>query len=110
MYNGKIRVLMIKPMERPKVCYVEPTIKTFRRVINARDIQAKRLEIGVYVIFNKGSFLSDNTPNRYIGDSIIKGTMIVVATDEKRVPISLTDDKVSKYNLRFGNVETFDEI
>ena len=110
MYNGKIRVLMIKPMERPKLCYIEPTMKAFRRVVNAMDIQAKRLEHGVYVIFNKGSFLSDNTPNRHIGDSIIKGTMLIVAANDKRLPISLTDDKVSKYSLRFWNVETFAEI
>lgn len=101
---------MIKPMERPKLCYIEPTMKAFRRALNAMDIQAKHLERGVYVIFNKGGFLSDNTPNRHIGNSIIKGTMLIVATNEKRIPLSLTDDKVSKYSLRFWSVETFDEI
>ena len=110
MYNGKIRVLMIKPKERPRVCYIEPTMKAFKRVVSARAIKAKSLERGVHVVFGNNSFLSDNTPNRHIGNSIIAGTMFIVATNEKRMPISLTDDKVSKYNLRFWNVETLDEI
>ena len=110
MYNGKIRVLMIKSKERPRVCYIEPTMKAFKRVINTRAITAKSLESGIYVVFNNDSFLSDNTPNRHIGNRIITGTMLIVATNEKRVPISLTDGKVSKYSLRFWNVETFDEI
>ena len=101
---------MIKPKERPRVCYIEPTMKAFKRVINARAIKTKKLERDVYAVFNNDSLLSDNTPNRHIVDSIIKGTMLIVATSEKRIPISLTDDKVSKYNLRFWNVETFDEI
>ena len=49
MKKEKIRVLIIKPMERPKVYYIEPTMRAFRYVINAeavrhRDIQSKRLE------------------------------------------------------------------
>ena len=110
----KIRVLMIKPKKRPKVCYIAPTIKAFKRVINADSfgygrIQSKGLEQGVYAVFNKDNHLSDNAPNRHIKDRIITGTMLIVATNEKKIPISLTDDKLSKYSLRFWNIETFDE-
>lgn len=106
----KIRILMIRPKERPRVCYIEPTIKAFKRVVNAKDIQAKRLESGAYVVFSKDRFLSDNTLNRQVGSSIIKGTMLIVAANDQRIPVSLTDDKVSKYSLRFWNIETFEEV
>jgi len=113
MNKAKIRVLVIKPMERPKVYYIEPTMRAFRYVINAeavrhRDIQAKRLESGVYAIFTKGG--SALPPNRQIGKDIISGIMLIVATDDRKLPISLADDMVSKYSLRFWSIETFDEI
>lgn len=113
MKKEKIRVLIIKPMERPKVYYIEPAMKVFRYVINAetikhRDVQAKRLERDVYAIFSKDA--SDLLPNRQIGKDIIVGTMLIVATDNKKFPVSLADDMVSKYSLRFWNIETFDEI
>ncbi len=113
MRKEKIRVLMIKPKEHPKVYYIEPTMRVFRYVINAeavrhKDMQAKRLESGIYAIFNKGG--SDLPPNRQIGKNIISGTMLIVATDDRKLPISLADDMVSKYSLRFWSIETFDEI
>lgn len=113
MKKEKIRVLIIKPMERPKVYYIEPTMRAFRYVINAkavrhRDIQAKRLERDVYAIFGKDE--ADLPPNRQIEKNIISGTMLIVATDDRKLPVSLADDTVSKYSLRFWNIETFDEI
>lgn len=68
------------------------------------------MEQGVYAIVGKFRFLTDARPNRQIGSDIIVGNILIVATSEKRIPISLTDDKVSKYSLRFWNIETFDEI
>lgn len=113
MEKEKIRILMIKPMERPRVYYIEPTMRTFRYIINAkavrhRDIQAKKLESGVYAVFSKGA--TDLPSNRQIGKNIISGTMLIVATDDRKLPISLADNMVSKYSLRFWNIETFDEI
>ena len=72
--------------------------------------EAKKLERQVYAVFNKDRFLANLEPNRRIGDDIIAGTMYIVATDENRFPVSLTDEQISKYALRFWNVETFDDI
>ena len=111
----KIKVLHIEPMEQSKVCYIEPTMKAFRDAVNADAIEyggveAKKLEKQVFAVFNKDRFLADLEPNRRIGDDIIAGTMYIVAINEHRFPISLTDEQIEKYALRFWNIETFDDI
>lgn len=111
----KIKVLHIAPMEQPKVCYIEPTMKAFRDAVNADAIEyggveAKKLEKQVFAVFNKDRFLADLEPNRRIGDDIIVGTMYIVAINENMFPISLTGEQIEKYALRFWNVETFDDI
>ena len=102
-------------MERPKACYIEPTMKAFRKVVDANKIkhggvEAKKLERDVYAVFNKDRFLADLQANRRIGDDIIAGTMIVVAIDDNKRPASLTDKQMSKYALRFWNTESFDDM
>ena len=115
MKKAKIRVLVIEPMERPKVCSLEPTMKAFRMGVKADKIkhggvEAKKLEKQIYAIFNKDRFLADLQANRRIGDDIIAGTIFIVAIDEKRFPISMTQEQIDKYALRFWNVETFDDM
>ncbi len=115
MKKAKIRALVIEPMEHPKICSLEPTKKAFRMGVKADKIkhggvEAKKLEKQIYAIFNKDRFLADLQANRRIGDDIIVGTMFIVATDEKGFPVSLTDEQMAKYALRFWNVEEFDEM
>ena len=115
MSRKNIKALQIEPMMPPRVYYIKPTMKAFRDAVNADNIEyggveAKKLERQVYAVFNKDRFLANLEPNRRIGDDIIAGTMYIVATDENRFPVSLTDEQISKYALRFWNVETFDDI
>lgn len=115
MKKEKITVLEIKPMEHPRVCSIEPTIKTFRRALNTEiiehgDIEAKRIGINTYALFNKDRFLTGLIPNRQIGNDIICGTMYIVAIDDKKIACSLSNKQIKKYNLQFYNVEQFDEI
>ena len=115
MKKKKIRALEIKPMDHPSVCYIEPTIKAFKKAVGADlieygEIEAKRIAYRVYAIFNKDRFLSGLEPNRQIGDDIIVGTMFIVAVDENRLPISLTDEQIEIYSSMFYGVEVFDDI
>ena len=115
MHKAKIRVLLVEPMEHPKAHEIQPSMAAFRNALNAGaayngKVEAKRLEHGIYAVFNKDRFLTDLAPNRQIDDDIIVGTMFVVAVDEQRIPISLTDEQMIKYALRFWQVEHFDEI
>ena len=115
MNMAKIKTLMIEPMERPKIFYIKPTMKAFKKAVNANNIkhggvEAKKLEKQIFAVFNKDRFLADLEPNRRIGDDIIAGTMYIVAVDEQRFPVSLTEEQASKYILRFWNTEDFDDM
>ena len=115
MSKPKIRVLLIEPMEHPKEYYIEPSMRAFRKAVNMGaahngKVEAKKLEQGAYAVFNKDRYLTALAPNRQIGDDIIVGKMFVVAIDENRMPISMTDEQMKKYALRFCHVESFDEM
>lgn len=115
MKKGKIKVLLIEPMCHPKPYYVEPSMKAFADIVNEGaaergEVEAKKLEKRIYAIFNKDRFFTDLAPNRNIDDDIIVGKMFIVAINKKRMPISLTDDQMTKYAYEFWNTETFDDI
>lgn len=115
MGKEKIRALKIEPMKHPKVCYIESSVKAFWRAVNADNIndggiEAKRLERKVYAVFNKDRFLAHLEANRRIGDDIIAGTILIVETNDDKLPISITDSQLSKYLLRFWNTECFDDV
>ncbi len=115
MKKEKITVLEIKPMEHPRVCSIEPTIEALRQAVNTDiiehgDIEAKRIGIKAYALFNKDRFLTGLTPNRQIGNDIICGTMYIVAIDEKRHVCSISSKQIEKYSLQFYDVEHFDDI
>lgn len=115
MKKEKIRALQIEPMMPPKIFYIEPSMKAFRKAVDANKIkyggvEAKKLEKNIYAIFNKDRFLANLEANRRIGDDIIAGTMYIVAINDKRFPISLTEEQASRYALRFWNIETFEDI
>ena len=115
MKKEKIRVLLIEPVMPPKIFYIEPSMKAFRKAVDADNIkhggvEAKKFEKNIYAIFNKDRFLANLEPNRRVGDDILAGNIYIIATNNNRVPISLTDEQVSRYALRFWNVESFDEM
>ena len=116
MSKEKIRALLVAPCESPRIVYIEPTMKSFRKLVDADaieygGIEAKKLERNVYAMFNKDRFLvASIEPNRHIGDDIIVGNIYVVATDDLGIPVSMTDFQVSKYALRFLYPEEFDDI
>ena len=115
MSKEKIRALLVAPCESPRIVYIEPTMKAFRKLVDADaiehgGIEAKKLERNVYAVFNKDRFLTELDPNRIIGNDIIVGNFYVVATDDLGVPVSLNDFQVSKYALRFLYPEEFDDI
>ena len=115
MKKTKIRALLIEPMMPPVTYYIEPTMKAFRKAVNKGaaqngKLEAKKLEQNIYAVFNKDRFLTNLAPNRRIGDDIIVGKMFIVAIDENRMPISMTDEQIANYALRFWNVEEFDDM
>jgi hypothetical protein len=118
MKKEKIKTLLIEPLMAPRIAYLEPSMRAFRKAVKADtlkygDVEAKKLEKNVYAIFNKDRFLcslDSLKPNRRIGDDIIIGNIYIVAIDDKRFPVSLTDNQISTYALRFWNPEEFDDM
>ena len=115
MGNAMIRVLLIEPKEHPKAHTLEPTRHAFEKAVNVGaayngKVEAKKLEHGIYALYNKDRFLSDLVPNRRIGDDIIVGKLFVVAVDDHRKPISMTEEQMIKYALRFWHAEEFDDM
>ena len=115
MKKEKIKVLLIEPMCHPKPYYVEPSMKAFADIVNdgaseRGEVEAKKLEKRIYAIFNKDRFFTDLAPNRIIGDDIIVGKMFIVAINKNRMPISLTNEQLTKYAWEFWNTEVFDDI
>ena len=74
------------------------------------EIEAKRIAHRVYAIFNKDRFLTSFEPNRQIGDDIISGNIYIVAINEDRFPVSLSDEQIELYSSMFYGIEVFDEI
>ena len=115
MRGRKIRTLVINPNKHPKISYIKPSLKNFQialgtKLIEHGEVEAKKIDACIYVLFNKDRFLANLEANRKIDDDIIAGTMYIVATNKKGLPISLTDKQISKYALRFWKIETFDDI
>lgn len=115
MGKEKIKVLKIEPMEHPSVCYIEPSMKAFRKAVNSDNIkhggiETKKLDKKIFAVFNMDRILANLEPNRHIGDDIIAGNMYIVAVNEKRFPISLTEEQISKYSLMFWYKERFDDM
>ena len=109
MGNAKIRVLLIEPKEHPKAHTIEPTRHAFEKAVNVGaayngKVEAKKLEHGIYALYNKDRFLSDLVPNRRIGDDIIVGKMFVVAVDDHHKPIS---EEFDDMDVMESNMNTF---
>ena len=114
MGNAKIRVLLIEPMEHPKAHTIEPTIHAFEKAVNVGaayngKVEAKKLEQGIYALYNKDRFLSDLVPNRRIGDDILCGVFYVVAENEDGELISLTSEQREHYSRMFERIEYIDQ-
>ena len=115
MGKAKIRVLLIEPKEHPRAHTIEPTRHAFEKAVNVGaayngKVEVKKLEHGIYALYNKDRYLTELTPNRQIGDDIIVGKLFVVAVDDHRKPISMTDEQMIKYALRFWHAEEFDDM
>ena len=114
MGNAKIRVLLIEPKEHPKSHEIQPTRHAFEKAVNVGaayngKVEAKRLEHGIYAMYNKDRFLSDLVPNRRIGDDILCGVFYVVAENEDGELISLTSEQQEHYSRMFERIEYIDQ-
>ena len=107
----KIRVLMIKPMERPKVGYVPCNAKLLNKVFNYDDYtnnaEIMIMEKNVGILRNKNGAILDLKGNRKVSGEIIAGTFFVVGIDDNGFISSLSESDILKYTDRFRNIEIY---
>ena len=107
----KIRALLVSPMEHPKIVYLSPTKQELICTLGGtEELESKKIAKNIYAVYDGEAFLLDAEPNRKIGKSIIVGNLCIVVTDDYSVPISLTDEQLLTYAVKFWNVEEFENI
>ena len=107
-----IRALMVEPMKYPRDVYLESTMSALKSAVSIGcdelcEVKAKKLEKGIYAIFNQDMYYYDLQGNRKIGKDIIAGIFYVLATDANHHPQSLSDNELQKYLNKFWEPEHF---
>lgn len=106
---------MIAPGEHPQPHYLEPTMQAFKKAVNIGadeigDVQSKKLDRDIYVIFNRDRYLAGLEGNRKIGDDILAGHIYILGVTSKGFPRALTGAEVERYTFRFWEPGHFDDI
>ena len=99
--KGKIRCILLKVFEQPKVIEIENNLSTLQKYVGGL-IDIVELEDDVDIIINDEGKLLSLSPNLVLyefGD-IIVGDFLVVG-QENGETISLSEEKIKKYMERF---------
>ncbi len=112
MKENYIKVLMVKPMEHPKVVQISNDITTFNRLVSMDnyytcDAEILLIESYIGILRNSEGSLLNLKGNRKINDEIIAGTFFVVGFDEHGFISSLSESKIKKYTERFWDIENY---
>ena len=115
MKKQLITTLLIEPGKHPISAYLEPTEEYFNRSVSIGSYdpgkaKAKEIDNGIYVVFNRNSFISGLEGNRTINGEIIAGIFYIVATNSSNHLRSLTDSELQKYRSIFWEPEIFSDI
>lgn len=110
-----IIVLMIEPGDYPRIAELIVTMESFKQAISvgADEIctpKTKKIDKGVYVLYNAEGLSMGLEPNRKIGKKIIAGVMYIIGANEDYSPKSLTNDELNKYMSMYWDIEYFDDI
>lgn len=102
-----IRVLIVEPMEPPRVETIPNTLEAKQAIVGGL-IQAIYPYPEIAVVCNDEGKLIGLPLNRRIGHDIIAGNFIVCGIDDRSASFaSLTDEQVQKYQEKFSPIELF---
>lgn len=93
----KIKVLLVMPEKEAQVLKI-PRSSKFIKALIGNDLLKIKLEENIVLIANNNANLTEF--NRFVGDKIILGMFIVVATKNKH-RVSLTKKELRKYTNMF---------
>lgn len=110
-----IKVLKIEPLQKPVITELESTMKAFRSAVSIGtgkrcEVMSKKIDDGVFIIYNADFFKLSLYPNRLVGDEIINGTFYVLGVDTDSMPISLTVGQLRKYKDKYKKPEVWSDF
>ena len=108
--ENKIKVLIVKPEEKPYAEEIDCNLKTFQNIVGG-NIQDVYIERGTVLVCHEEGKLLGLTPNRVIGNDVICGTFFLAGDDGGEEFVSLSDEKIEKYTeeLKEG-ISYYDDI
>jgi len=110
MKEKEIRVLMVAPMEPPKLVMLRNDLDSLQKAVSIGApeqglIELVHIEDNVYCLGNEEAKIIGLPANRYLGNDIICGTFYVVGDDEDGNLASLTPEQIEKYSEFFGHID-----
>ena len=110
MAERMIRALMVEPGKHPHGVWLPLSHDGLANAVKYGDgdldrARARKIEPGVYVLYNDGGVLLDLPCNRHVGKMALCGVFYVIATDERGDIMSLPDDTLRRYKSLLWNPE-----
>ena len=103
-----IRVLIVEPMEPPKVETIPNTLEAKQAIVGGLIEAIYPYPENVAIVCNDEGKLIGLPLNRRIGHDVIAGSFIVCGTDDRTASFSsLTDEQVKRYQEKFSPIEIF---
>jgi hypothetical protein len=103
-----IRVLIVEPMEPPRVESIPNTLEAKQGIVGGLIQAIYPYPDNVAVVCNDEGKLIGLPLNRRIGHDIIAGNFIVCGVDNRNASFSsLTEAQVKRYQEKFSNIELF---
>jgi len=101
-----ITILKIEPGKEPYVKEIEDSYEARRKEVEG-CIEHVHFRDGCVAILNGEGKCIGMEPNRRYGNDIFCGPFFITTFDDEGEYVSLTDEQIEEYSLRFGEVEQF---
>ena len=103
-----IRVLIVEPMEPPRVEIIPNTLEAKQAIVGGLIEAVYPYPENVAIVCNDEGKLIGLPLNRRIGHDIIAGSFLVCGTDDRTASFSsLTDEQIKRYMDKYKAIEFF---
>lgn len=104
---NKIKGLLVKVGEKPKLIEFENDYKNLSEIVEGR-IEAVYLDKETLIYCNEEGKIYGLDGNRILDNGdVIAGNFIIIGDNQEGENISLTDNQIEKYSKRFEEIEKY---
>lgn len=103
-YEEKIRVVVVRPGEKPSTEYIDNTLKGQQRVVEGL-IEEVYIEDAAVLVCNEEGKIQNLKANRHVNNDIIAGTFFIARDNGSEHLSSLTDDQIDHFMNEYGEIE-----